>query len=246
MPVIRIPVRSVDAQAWEGYSRIRTKLGDDRPGTKMPSSVTWFEPEAADQFKVMQEACGYRMQFTDMYRSVKYQARARARAKGSRKYRLLAPPSKSGHNFAWSFDLAVKETLLAFRHSGIAELIAAGQNRQKLGAWMRQFGWVGIRKEAWHFNYLGDFTRTTLKINAKYGDAFKLSDRDVQRCLNALLGKSLEKPLVVDGMLGKKSLAAAKMAGPLLDLTRPDWSAFSAWFRRVLAGATAVLVDVDA
>jgi hypothetical protein len=95
----------------------------------MPSSVTWFEPEAADKFRLMQEACGYRMQFTDIYRSAKYQARARARAKGSKKYRLLAPPSKSGHNFAWSFDLAVKETLLAFRHSGVAELIAAGQNR---------------------------------------------------------------------------------------------------------------------
>jgi hypothetical protein len=111
---------------------------------------------------------------------------------------------------------------------------------------MLQFGWTGIRKETWHFNYLGDFTRTTLKVNAKYGDAFKLSDHDVQRCLNALLEGKLERPLAVDGMLGKKSLAAAKMAGAELDLSRPEWSSFNAWFRRVLAASTAVLVDVDA
>lgn len=243
MSVIRIPVRRIEAQAWEGY-KIKTDLGDGRPGKRMPGTVSWLEPTAADRFKEMQDACGYRMQFTDIYRSVRHQARARAGARGSKKHRMLAPPTKSGHNFCFSFDVAMKETLLAFRRSGFAELITAGQNRRTLAVWMIQFGFSGITKESWHYNFLGDYRSTVSKINERYEDSFKIGNKDVQRCLNVLLKP--DTGLVVDGILGKKSHKAAIASMGLLDVTRNDAGAFNAWFRRVLAGATAVLVDVDA
>lgn len=247
MPVITIPVKQVKAQAWEGY-KIRTKLelGGNKKALKMPPTVAFFEPPAADAFKAMQEASDYLMQFTDMYRSVMFQIKARIKAKGSAKYRLLAPATKSGHNFAWSFDLSVRETLRDFRASKNPELVAAGANRAALGEWMKQFGWTGIRSESWHFNFLEGHSSTVSKINAKYGDALKLNNHDVQRCLNDLLKDELEKPLVVDGILGRKTDAAAVMAYPRLDLNRNEAIGATAWFRRVLAGATAKVVDVDA
>lgn len=247
MPVVRIPVQRVEAQAWEGY-KLKTKLGrgSNKKALRMPATVTWFEPDAAKAFMEMQEACEYLMQFTDLYRSVMFQIGARIKAKGSKKYRLLAPATKSGHNFAWSFDVAIRETLRDFRSSKDPELVAAGANRASLGEWMKQFGWTGIRSESWHFNFLGEHRTTVAKINAKYGDAMRLSNREVQQCLNSLLKDDLEEPLVIDGILGRKSDKAAMMAYPKLDLNRNDASAWSAWFRRVLGGATAKLVDVDA
>jgi len=241
MPVVRIPVRAVLAQAWEGYENIKTPVGDGLPGVRMPSTVAWFEPEAADKFAEMQEACGWRMQFTDMYRSVSYQIKCIKRA-SEEKRRLYAPPTKSGHNFAWSFDLSIRETLMAFRRSGNPELVAAGKNRNSLVDWMRQFGWTGIRKERWHFNFLGKYPTTTSKINAVYGDALNLSNKDVQRCLNRLL----DEDLVVDGILGRKSHAAALKSASRLGVSQNLAGGFTNWYRRVLAGATAVLVNVDA
>lgn len=246
MSVIRIPIRHVTAQAYWKYKLTRELgVGAEPDKKRMPPTVALFEPEAADAFMEMQEACEFRMQFTDMYRSVLFQAKARVRARGTKKHRLLAPPTKSGHNFAWSFDLAVRETLMSMRKSDRVEIIQAGQSRKALGDWMRQFGWTGIRSESWHFNFLGNFPTTVAKVDAKYGDAFRLSNRDVQRCLNQLLKFDGKDELVVDGILGKKSTAAAIKSMTVLDVTRDHATGFSAWFRRVLAGATAVLVDVD-
>lgn len=246
MSVVKIKVRQVEAQAWEGYG-IKTKLGrgDNKKAKKMPARVSWLEPDAADSFMAMQIASHFLMQFTDIYRRVQFQIDARIKAKGSKKYRLLAPPTKSGHNFGWSFDLAVKETLLAFRASGIPELIAAGQNRASLGEWMKQFGWTGIRSESWHFNFLGEHRSTVAKIDALYGDKLSLTDHELQMCLNDLLGRSI-KPLTVDGIIGKRTIAACIKAYPKLDLNEVEARSTSKWFRRVLAGATAELVDVDA
>lgn len=219
-------------RAWSGYTANRTGW--------LPARMSWMQPEAAKALREMQEACGHVMEFTDAYRRVMFQIRC-IQGASERKRRLYAPPTKSGHNFGWSVDINVADTLAAFRAAGKPELVSAGQNRHALGLWMSQFGWTGIRSENWHFNHLAGHASTIARIDAEYGEAMKLDNADVQRALNALMPK--EKPLNIDGELGTKSSAAAKKADKILGTK--DNGAFSAWFRRVLAGATATIVEVD-
>lgn len=224
----------VKAKCWRGYTQNRSGW--------LPKSWSWMQPDAAAAFKAMNDACGNRIEYTDVYRSAMTQIKA-IRGATVRKRRLYAPPTKSGHGFGWSFDAKIPETLENFRKSKIPELVTAGKDRQSLGLWMKQFGWTGIRSESWHFNYLGEHKSTVKKIEAMYGEALKLNNHDVQKALNMLLkGKNGFVPLVVDGALGTKSNTAAKKADKLLGTK--DNGAFSAWFRRVLAGATVEIEEV--
>jgi hypothetical protein len=108
--------------------------------------------------------------------------------------------------------------------------------------WMKRFGWTGIKKESWHFNFLGEHETTIKKIEALYGHKLVLDNEQVQQALNKILRHELEEPLVIDGQLGVKSNSAAKLADRLLGVN--DRGAFSIWFRRVLAGAAVELKEV--
>jgi hypothetical protein len=193
-----------------------------------------MEPEAADSLAKMMAACGNRIEVTDGFRSVLYQIESIREQKTKR--RLFAKPTKSGHNFGFSIDIKIAETLENFRKSKIPELVAAGRDRAALVRWMKKFGWTGIKKESWHFNFLGEHESTAKKIEALYAKDFELDNEGVQKALNKLVGSELEEPLELDGVLALKTSAAAKIADKVLNLN--DRGAFSAWFRRVLAGAT--------
>ena len=208
----------------------------------LPKRMSWMEPGAAAEFERMARTCDHRMTFTDVYRSCMTQILAIRRA-SKRKRRLYAPPTKSGHNFAFSFDLDVDETLENFRKSGVPELVAASRDRQALGRWILQFGFSGIKSERWHFNFLGDHASTVKKIGAVYGDELAMANEDVQRALNRLVGKRLKEVLVIDGALGTKSTDAAKLAYVIVGYD--DQGEFSAWFRRLIAGATVRIKEVS-
>lgn len=227
-----LQLSQVRARVWRGYHKNRTGW--------LPKRMSWMEPWAAFDFARMTEACGHRMEFTDIYRSAMTQIQAIH--KNVKKRRLYAPPTKSGHQFGFSFDLAIDETLQNFKKSKIPELMAASRDRQALGRWMLRFGFTGIKKESWHFNHLEDHTSTVKKIDAIYGVELALDNEDMQRALNKLVGKFLKEPLVIDGALGTKSTDAAKLAYPIVGYD--DQGEFSAWFRRLIAGATATIKEV--
>lgn len=231
--MLKLRLSQVRARCWKGYYKNTSGW--------LPKRMSWMEPEAAVAFRKMTEACDHRIEFTDVYRSARTQMLA-IQSAAPKKKRLYAPPTKSGHNFAFSVDVSIDNTLKNFRKSGISELIVAGRDRQSLGRWMKQFGWTGISTEAWHFNYLQDHPSTVKKIAAVYGDILVLENADVQRALNMLLGKKLPEPLAIDGILGPKSSEAALLAQSLVGYA--DNGSFDPWFRRLLAGATVTIEEV--
>jgi len=230
MLVLRLS--QVRARAWRGYTKNKSGF--------LPKRMSWMEQEAAADFGRMNEACDDRIEYTDVYRSARYQIECIRRAPATKR-RLYAPPTKSGHNFGWSFDAKIDETLENFRRSKNGELMAAGRDRQSLIRWMKKYGFSGIKKESWHFNHLEGHGSTVKKIDALYGQELALDNKDVQTALNKLLKSQIE-PLEIDGMLGPKSGAAAALSDKVLGLQ--DRGAFGAWFRRVLAGATATIKEV--
>jgi hypothetical protein len=233
-----LKLRPTKIRAWRGYTRIR-RIEDGKPF--LPKRMTWLEEEASLALEKMGDACDHLMEVTDGYRSTMSQIKAIKEQ--VKKRRLFAPPTKSGHGFGWSIDVKIKETLQNFRKSKKSEIVSAGRDRASLVRWMKQFGWTGIKSESWHFNFLGGHGSTVKKIEALFGEDFKLDNHDVQRAMNKLLGKKLNEPLVIDGMLGTKSNSAANLVDKELGLS--DKGAFSAWFRRVLAGATVKIEEVS-
>lgn len=231
-PLLVLKLKQARLPAWRGYTANKSGF--------LPRRMSWMQPDAADDLARMMEACGDRFEVTDGYRSVAYQIESISRQKHKR--RLFAPPTKSGHNFGWSIDVKIAHTLENFRSADDAEIRAAGRDRAALVRWMARFGWTGIRKESWHFNHLAGHVSTVKRIEAQYAAAMALDNADVQRALNALVGKKLDEPLVVDGILGTKTSSAARVAEHILNTN--DRGAFSAWFRRVLAGATAKIEEV--
>ena len=229
--MIVLEMKQAQLPAWRGYTSNRTGF--------LPKRMSWMEPKAADSLTKMSDACGGRIEVTDGFRSVLFQVESIREQKAKR--RLFAKPTKSGHNFGFSIDIKVAETLENFRKSKIPELVAAGRDRAALVRWMKKFGWTGIKKESWHFNFLGDHESTSKKIEALYAKSFEINNQDVQRALNKLVGDDLEEPLVIDGVIALKTSAAANLADKVLNLN--DRGAFSAWFRRVLAGATMEIRD---
>lgn len=231
--MLELGLTQVKARCWRGYTLNKTGW--------LPKRMSWMEPNTAVSFSEMNDACGHRIEYTDVYRSVLFQIQC-IQGASERKRRLYAPPTKSGHNFGFSIDVAIDETLDNFRKSKVPELVAAGRDRNSLARWMARFGWSGIKSERWHFNFLDGHTSTVNKIDAVYGQAMALSNEDVQRALNELVGKQLEEPLKIDGILGPKTDRAGHVADTVLGTN--DRGAFSAWFRRVLAGATATIKEV--
>jgi len=225
-----LDLTQVKARAWRGYTKNRTGF--------LPKRMSWMEPETAFDFMRMNEACNHLIEYTDVYRSSRYQIECIKRATEGKR-RLYAPPTKSGHNFGWSFDAKIEETLENFRHSKDPQLIVAGRDRQALIRWMKKYGFTPIKKESWHFNHLDGHSTTVKKIDAIID--LTLDNEDVQRALNKLLGDRIE-PLKIDGMLGPISGQAALVADKILATN--DQGAFSLWFRRVLAGATVTIKEV--
>lgn len=225
--MLTLRLSQVRARAWRGYGQ-----------EWLANRVSWLEPEAATTFTKMNTACGNRIEYTDLYRNTIAQILAIKNADKDKR-RLYAPPTKSGHNFGFSCDVAIKETLENFQKSKVTELVVASRDRQSLGRWMKDFGWTGIASETWHFNHLGAHESAVKKIDALYD--LTLTNEDVQRGLNALLGPKI-KPLAIDGQLGPKSHEAALLAVKVLGYE--DQAGFTPWFRRLLAGATAVIEEV--
>jgi hypothetical protein len=221
-------------------ARASRKYHQNRTGW-LPKRMSWMEPGAAAEFERMNLACDNRMTFTDIYRSTMTQILA-IRGASKKKRRLYAPPTKSGHNFAFSTDVDIDETLENFRKSRTPELVAASRDHQALGRWMLRFGFSGISRERWHFNFLGEHTSTLKKIDAVYGVDLAMANEDLQRALNRLVGNQLKEPLVIDGALGVKTTHAAKLAQPILGYD--DQGEFSGWFRRLVAGATVRIKEV--
>lgn len=217
-------------------ARASRKYHKNRTG-RLPKRMSWMEPGAASEFERMNKTCDQRMTFTDVYRSTMTQILAIRRA-GKKKRRLYAPPTKSGHNFAFSLDVDIEETLENFRKSRVPELVAASRDDQALGRWMLQFGFSGIRRERWHYNHLGDHASTVKKIEAVHGAELAPGNEDVQRALNRLVNQNLD----IDGMLGMKTTEAARLAYPILGYD--DQGEFSGWFRRLVAGATVRIKEV--
>lgn len=207
----------------------------------LPPRASWLEPAAAAAFARMNADCDQLIAYTDVYRSVVYQIQCIRRASETKK-RLFAPPTKSGHNFGFCVDIAVDETLANFKASGRADLVVASRDVGALGRWLRVYGWTGISKEAWHFEFLDDYKSAVAKIDGLYARDLSLDNRGVQRALNQLLANQLPEPLKIDGVLGSKTHAAALMADKVLSLE--DNGACGPWFRRVLAGATMAIKEV--
>jgi len=230
-----IELAQIDARSWRGYK------GN---GGTLPKRMSWLEPKAAAAFKKMSEACGRRMEFTDVYRSVFYQVQCINGATEAKR-RLYAPPTKSGHNFGMSVDVAVDETLENFTRSGVEELIVAGRDVAALGRWMLQFGWSPISRERWHFDFLDGAKTALSRIDAAYGRAMVLDNLGVQRALNAFVGTSLPAALVEDGSLGPKTAHACEVADKILGAGPQHASEVSPWFRRLLAGVTAQIKEVS-
>ena len=217
--------------------QVRARKAD---GMAMAPRQTWLEPAAATAFTRMNGACGQRIAYNDVYRSTLAQILGIRNASKDRK-RLYAPPTKSGHNFGFSLDLAIAKTLENFRKSGQPDLVVASRDRAALGRWMAGFGWTGIESENWHFNFLDGRQSAVKKIDEVYGQQLRLDNIDVQRALNRLL--KLDKPLATDGQLGPLTREAAARAREQLGYD--DEGEFDPWFRRLLAGATVTIEEVS-
>jgi hypothetical protein len=229
-----LTMKQVRARVYRGYTKNRSGF--------LPKYMSWMEPEAADDLSRMNRACNDSVEYLGIYRTTRTQIQAKRGAPGFKK-RLYAPPTKSGHQFGFSIDIAIDETLENFRKSSSSELRAASRDYQSLVRWLKRYGFTGIKKERWHFNHLCGHESTVKKIDAVYGQQLALDNEDVQRALNKLVSKDLEKPLEIDGMLGPKTHKAAVIADKILGLD--DGGNFSAWFRRVLAGATVTIQEVS-
>jgi D-alanyl-D-alanine dipeptidase len=224
--MITIRLAQARLKVWSGYTANKSGY--------LPSRMSWLEPEAAAAVTAMQEASDWRFEFTDGYRSPMYQLQCIENA-SAKKRRLYAPPTKSGHNWGWSLDVAVKETLANFRASSNPEIKIAGQSRDAMARFMAQFGFTGIRSENWHFNHLGQYRSTVAKINAVYGSKFVYDDAELQRQLNAFIGAGLK----IDGDAGKLTRAATSKAQRRLRAAGVKATGIADdWTRRLLAGMT--------
>lgn len=207
----------------------------------LPQRMALLEPKAAASFTRLMVAAKGCLHFTDVYRSVTTQIEA-IRTASAAKRRLYAPPTKSGHNFGMSFDVAIDESLVLLSRSDDSVLREAGKSRDAMAEWLRDHEWHGISTEQWHFDFLDGHVLVVDRIDEFYGKCFTLSDLEVQRAVNELKIPSVPI-LVEDGVLGRQSLAAVSQARAYLGL---DSGGADAWFRRVLAGATATAELVPA
>jgi hypothetical protein len=225
--MITLHLVQAKVKAWSGYTANRTGF--------LPARMSWFEPEVARALEAMQQEAEWLFEFTDGFRSAEYQLEA-IRSASKKKRRLYAPPTKSGHNFGWSVDVSVDNTLANLLKSSKPELQVAGQSRDSMARFMSRFGFSGIRGERWHFNHLRGYKSTAKRIEAIHSSKFVYDDQDLQRMLNAWMSSTLS----IDGDIGPKTRAVVKKAQRKLSIVKgvevtgnPD-----AWTRRLLAGMT--------
>lgn len=220
----------VKAPAFTGYKSA---------GGVLAQRISLLEPKAAAAFTRLVADSDGLITFTDVYRSTLTQIDSIARATKEKK-RLYAPPTKSGHQYGMSIDVAIDESCARLKTSAKKDLKEAGASRDMLAAFLLRYGFHGIKSERWHFDFLDGHKYVTERINAVHGKSFALDDVAVQRALNRLaamnIGYVLAEPLAEDGVHGKKTLAAVAAARPRLGIL--DGAGADAWFRRVLAGAT--------
>lgn len=221
--MFEIDVHQLQIPSWSGYG-VRY----------LPRSFSYLSSEISQSFISMNNECEERIKYTDGFRSVLTQVKV-IRTASKTKKRLYASPSKSGHNFGMSLDVAIDESLSLLRQSEKKSLRDAGESRDSLAAYMQKFDWSGISNEDWHFNGPG-FRNVTKAIDARYAAFFYLSAKDMQRCLNSLLVASL----VEDGIIGKKTIAQVKAAKNMLSI-EPEDEEITPWFCRLLSCATATL-----
>jgi len=207
--------------SWSGYKN-----------KYLPQRMALLNDSVCDSFIEMNNACEERIVYTDAYRSVQSQIKLIG-SSDKTKRRLFATPTKSGHNFGFSLDVAVSESLSNLRNSSKKSLVEAGQSRDAMAAFMLEFGWSGISKEEWHFNGPG-CRNVSKKIDEVYGAFFLLSAKEMQSSLNELNGCNL----TIDGVIGPKTKEQIIAAKKSLNI-QPEDDSVTDWFRRVLSCATA-------
>jgi len=158
----------------------------------MPTRALLLHPEAAASFLAYENEVGG-LVYSDIYRSAESSLAAAKSGRGAQ------PPGFSGHNFGFSVDVAIDETMKR-RNWTYPQLVAFLESK----------GWYCFRRdgsrgaEDWHMNYLGigDHAKAVLltlrpgpgrwseaveaAISKHYGEALKLDNFDIQRCLARL------------------------------------------------------------
>lgn len=155
---------------------------------RMGSKQLFLHPDAAASVMQML-ADGVYARWSDILRSAMGSLNAMATKKG------VQPPSRSGHNYGFSFDLDIDDVMHV-----------AGLSKQALDDLMGKYGWYCHRKdhliesEAWHYNFFGDAveeylnacgpTSTSLglehKIQKFYGAQMHLTPSEVNEALRKL------------------------------------------------------------
>ena len=180
--------------------------------------------------------------FSDIFRSAESSLAAVEAGRGAQ------PPGFSGHNFGFSVDVAVDETL-KLRKWTYDQLLNT----------LALHGWHCFRRdkirgaEDWHFNYLGtDAFSSNILLGLKngawavaaeaviqryYGDKLTLDKFQIQRCLSKL---GMYRGLI-DGDLGALSRQAAGAFGRAWNVPAD----FGVKFQRTLAYVSAELVIED-
>lgn len=189
----------------------------------VPKRARFMEPAAASALMQLISASNNSLVFTDIYRSPEASLAARRSKRG------VQPPGYSGHNFGFSFDLDIAETLrvMKIRYVELIELL-------------RQYGFHCHRRdlassadESWHQNYFGEEADGLLKLldpqqprtwatplEAKivqvYGTSFTFDAKELQAQLSRLWLYRGE----VDGKEGpltREAVAAFQRAWGLAD-----------------------------
>lgn len=168
----------------------------------LPDRFRRLEPDAADALLALEQDTGGLI-YTDVFRTAEESLAARKRKVG------VAAPGWSGHNYGFSVDVAVEETL-QLRGWKYADLLAAMEAHGYHGH--RRDGVTGYRQmECWHFNYFGSRAAAFLQhageswsapvehlIEDTYGEVLKLDVRKAQAALAKLRMYSGD----VDGVAG--------------------------------------------
>lgn len=123
------------------FNLLRPIDSNGRP--TMPDHLRWLHPSAARSF--LEDLADF-VVVSDMLRSAESSLEAVRRGRGA------LPPGYSGHNYGFSIDIAIIESM---HRAGFA-------TKADFDAYMNRKGWFCHRMdhrnghEAWHYNYLGD------------------------------------------------------------------------------------------